>query len=96
MVTSTVNRILLDFCHRRRYIHHMVDEPDSLVLRSLRRIETGMDGLREDNREIKTRLGLLEQQVGVMGQQVATVSVRMDRVELRLDRIERRLDLVEA
>ena len=66
----------------------MSDEPESLILRSLRRIEAGLDVLREDMREVKTRLALLEQQV-------ALVSTRIDRVELRLDRIERRLDLVE-
>jgi hypothetical protein len=32
----------------------MVEEPESLMLRSLRRIEAGMDGLRDDNREIKS------------------------------------------
>jgi len=74
----------------------MVEEPESLMLRSLRRIEAGMYGLRDDNREIKSRLGLLEQQVGVMGQQVSGLSGRLDRVGLRLDRIDRRLDLVAA
>jgi predicted nuclease with TOPRIM domain len=67
----------------------MSDEPESLILRSLRRIEAGLDGLREDMREVKTRVGLLEQQV-------ALLSTRVDRLELRLERIERRLDLVEA
>jgi hypothetical protein len=47
-----------------------------------------MDTLREDNREIKARLSILEQQM-------ASVVTRLDRVELRLDRIERRMDLVE-
>ncbi len=55
----------------------------------LRRIETSVDALRDDNREIKTRLGLLDQQG-------ASLSSRMDRLEFRLDRIERRLDLVKA
>jgi hypothetical protein len=47
-----------------------------------------MDTLREDNREIKAQLSILEQQT-------ASVVTRLDRVELRLDRIERRMDLVE-
>jgi predicted nuclease with TOPRIM domain len=67
----------------------MFDDPDNLVLRALRRIETGLDTMRDDIREIKSRLGLLEQQG-------ASLSSRMDRIELRLDRIERRLDLVEV
>jgi hypothetical protein len=64
-------------------------EPDDLVLVQLRRISEQLEALREDNREIKTRLGILEQQG-------ASLSSRMDRMELRLDRIERRLELVDA
>lgn len=64
-------------------------EPESLVLIPLRRLSEQIEALREDNREIKTRLGILEQQG-------ASLSRGMDRIELRLDRIERRLDLVEA
>ena len=67
----------------------MSGEPENLVLRSLRRIEAAIDGLREGNRGIKTGLGLLEQQF-------ASFSNQLDRVELRLDRIEKRLDLVEV
>lgn len=48
-----------------------------------------MEALREDKREIKTRLDILDQQV-------ASRSSRMDRMALRLDRIARRLALVEA
>lgn len=86
----------MDFGAGVVYESGMSDEPENLVLRSLRRIEAGMDGLREEMREVKTRIGLLEQQVSLMGQQVAAVSIRIDRVEARLDRIERRLDLVEV
>ena len=67
----------------------MQEEPDGLVLRYLRRIDTQLVALREDMREVKTRLGLLEQQY-------ATASSRIDRVETRLERIEKRLDLVEV
>ncbi len=74
----------------------MNDETENLVLRALRRIEISNDSIREDLREVKTRLSLLEQQNAVMGQQIAALSGRMDRFELRLERIEKRLDLVEA
>ncbi len=67
----------------------MSDEPDNIVLRYLRRMDEKIDGLRDDMREVKTRLGLLEQQY-------ASLSSRVDRIEHRLDRIEKRLDLVEA
>lgn len=63
-------------------------EPDNIVLAYLRRISEQIDTLREDNREIKTRIGILEQQN-------ASLSNRLDRIEVRLDRIERRMDLVE-
>lgn len=39
--------------------------------------------------EIKSRLGMLEQQY-------ASISNRVDRIEMRLERIEKRLDLIEA
>jgi len=64
-------------------------EPDNIVLVHLRRLSEQMAGLHEDNREIKTRLGIIEQQN-------ASLSTRMDRLEARMDRIERRLDLVPA
>ena len=67
----------------------MTEEPDSLILRMLRRLDEQMSGLREDNREIKSRLGILEQQY-------ASLSNRVDRIELKIDRIERRLELAEA
>ncbi len=74
----------------------MVDEPDSFTLRFMRRIDEKLDRLIEDNREIKSRLDILEQQVGSLTQQYASLSVRIDRMEFRLDRIEKRLDLVEV
>ena len=64
-------------------------EPDNIVLTYLRRIDEKLDRVIEDVRELKTRVGILEQQY-------ASISTRMDRVENRLERIERRLDLVEA
>lgn len=67
----------------------MADEPDNIILRYLRRMDEKIDGLRDDTREVKTRLGLLEQQY-------ACLSSRVDRIEHRLNRMENRLDLVEA
>lgn len=43
----------------------------------------------QDVHEIKSRLGMLEQQY-------ASISNRVDRIEMRLERIEKRLDLIEA
>ena len=63
--------------------------PTISVLEHLRAIRAGQEAMREDIREIKTRLGILEQQY-------ASLSSRIDRIEIRLDRIERRLGLIEA
>ena len=62
---------------------------DNIILEHLRHIRVTTDGLREDMREVKTRLGLLESQY-------ASLSNRFDRLDLRVSRIEERLGLVEA
>jgi predicted nuclease with TOPRIM domain len=66
----------------------MTDETTNLVLEHLRHIRGGIDDLRQDMREVKTRLGLLEQQYAI-------ISGRLDRLTDRVERIERRLDLAE-
>ena len=55
----------------------------------LRHIRGAVDGIRDDMREAKGRLGILESQY-------ANLSNRMDRLDSRIDRIERRLELSEA
>jgi predicted nuclease with TOPRIM domain len=64
-------------------------EAESLVLEHLRHIRGAVDGLREDMREVKGRLGILENQY-------ASLSSRMDRIDGRIERIEQRLELIEA
>jgi hypothetical protein len=64
----------------------MSDEPDSLVLVCLRRLDTKMDGLAADMVEVKERLGLLEAQY-------SSISRRTDRVSGDLEQIKRRLDI---
>ena len=61
-------------------------ETENIVLEHLRAIRSAVDETREDIREIKTRLGILEAQY-------ASMSGRMDG---RVGRIERRLDLQDA
>ena len=63
----------------------MSDDPDNLMLVYLRLIDAKVDGLRE----VKQRLGFLEEQY-------ASISRRVDRIDLRLERVDRRLDLVDA
>jgi hypothetical protein len=66
-----------------------MSEGDNIVLEHLRHIRITTDGLREDMKEVKTRLGLLESQY-------ASLSNRFDRLDFRVSRIEERLGLVEA
>lgn len=62
------------------------EEPDSLVLRYLRRISAEQEKQGARLIEVMERLGHLE--VGM-----ASLSRRIDRIDLRLDRVERRLEL---
>jgi predicted nucleic acid-binding Zn-ribbon protein len=64
-------------------------EVENLILDHLRHMRSAIDGVREDMREVKTRLGILENQY-------ASMSSRLDRLDARVERIERRLDLAEA
>ena len=67
----------------------MTDEPENLTLRYLRRISEQVDRLGDDMREVKSRLGALEE-----GQ--ASLSRRLDRMGTDVAQIQRRLDLVDA
>ncbi|MEA2874587.1 MAG: hypothetical protein QOH67_4806 [Hyphomicrobiales bacterium] len=64
-------------------------ETDNIVLEHLRHIRSAVDDLRDDMREVKGRLGILESQY-------ANLSNRLDRVDGRIERIERRLNLADA
>ena len=64
------------------------DEPENIVLVYLRRLDSKMDRVLDDLRDLKVRMTAEEAIVGL--------NRRMDRVEGRLDRIEKRLDLVET
>ena len=64
-------------------------DTDNVVLEHLRHIRAAVDGLRDDMREVKGRLGILESQY-------ASLSNRLDRMDGRVERIERRLSLADA
>jgi len=74
----------------------MAPETENLVLEHLRYMRGRIDIISDDIREIKTRVGLLEQRFAILEQQYASMSSRIDRIEGRLDRIERRLELTDA
>lgn len=74
----------------------MAETPDNLVLALLRKLDTKVDRLGEDMRDVKTRLGLLKGQYASLSGQYASLSSRLDRLDERVARIERRLELAEA
>jgi hypothetical protein len=65
----------------------MSDEGANLVLEHLRAIRVSQDATREDIREIKTRLVVLEEGFGTLSRAYGSVSSRLDRIEIKLDRI---------
>ena len=64
-------------------------DTDNVVLEHLRHIRAVVDGLRDDMREVKGWLGILESQY-------ASLSNRLDRMDSRVERIEQRLSLADA
>ena len=71
-------------------------EAENLVLEHLRHIRGAVDGLRDDMREVKHRVGALETEMAQFSVRLAEVSNRVDRLSDRIERIERRLSLAEA
>ncbi len=67
-----------------------------IVLEHLRHIRGAVDGLRDDMREVKQRVGALEIEVAQVHVRLAEVSNRVDRLADRIERVERRLDLADA
>jgi hypothetical protein len=67
----------------------MADQPDSLILVYLRRLDEKVDRLIEDVGGLKVRMTAVEESV-------VGLQRRMDRLEMRIDRIEKRLDLADA
>lgn len=74
----------------------MSEGPDNLILVYLRRLDEKVDRVLDELRELKVRVGFMEQQVAGLHGQYASLASRIDRVETRLERIERRLDLQDA
>lgn len=82
----------------------MTDEgPDSLVLRYLRGIDTKVDALRDEVRDLKSRLSAVETGLNAVRRDLVTLAeadareqASIDRMSDRLERVERRLDLKEA
>jgi hypothetical protein len=67
----------------------MAEEPHNLILEHLRAIRGSLERMEHDIKDLKFRVGQIEQTL-------VHHSSRFDRIELRLDLIEKRLGLVEA
>jgi len=78
----------------------MVEEPAHLILDHLRAIRTEMGGLRDDVRELKTRMTTVDHQIASLTATIAGnyagTATRLDRMEVRIEHIERRLGLADA
>ena len=74
----------------------MSDQPDSLVLVYLRRLDEKMDRLAANVGDLSRRVTSLESKIVLLHGDFASQSERIDRIELRLERMERRLDLVPS
>jgi archaellum component FlaC len=74
----------------------MVDEPDNLILRMLRQVDTKLDTLMERMHDLTARVGSVEDQLSGLRADFVRLEHRLDRFDERLQRIERRLDLIEV
>jgi hypothetical protein len=74
----------------------MSDQPDSLVLRYLRRLDERQEAIAVDLKDVKTRLGSVEEQVSLIRTDIVHIQHRLDRIDDRVSRIEKRLDLIQV
>ena len=80
----------------------MADEPENLVLVYLRRIDSKVDAIAVDVRELKERQSAVEyglsgvrRDVAALSETDARLQAGMDRLRDEVSRINRRLDLVD-
>ncbi len=81
----------------------MGDQVDNSAIVLFRRLDTKMDRLADDVREVRERLTSVElglagvrRDIGGLAGSDARIQVRIDRLDGRLERIEKRLDLIDA
>ena len=78
----------------------MADNMENLALEQLRAIRADITSVKEDTREIKSRLVIVESGIaslrrdgGDFAASIADQHLRYDRLNDRIDRIEKRLEL---
>lgn len=81
----------------------MIENVENLVLEQLRLIRSELASVKDDTREIKTRLAVVESGIasvrrdnGDFATTQAAQHLSYDRLADRVERIERRLDLADA
>lgn len=81
----------------------MTENIENLVLEQLRALRADVASVKEDTREIKTRLAVVESGIaslrrdsGDFATSIAAQHLSYDRLAERVERIERRLDLSDA
>ena len=60
------------------------------------RIRAGQERMEHDIKDLKFRVGQIEQTLAQHGTTLAHYTSRFDRIDARLDKIEKRLGLVDA
>jgi hypothetical protein len=73
----------------------MTVETETLMVEILRRIQGDVSSMKTDMREIKSRVGLIEQRMTLLESHITDVSLRMDRRDDAIERILARLELSE-
>jgi len=80
----------------------MADDPDDLILVYLRRIDTKVDAMAQDIRELKERVSSLEiavasvrRAIAVLAETDARLQYAVDRLRDDVGRIQRRLELTD-
>jgi len=80
----------------------MADDPDNLILVYLRRIDTKVDAMAQDIRELKERVSSLEiavasvrRDIAVLAETDARLQYAVDRLRDDVGRMQRRLELTD-
>lgn len=79
-----------------RFGSDMSDEPDSTILRYLRRIDERLDRVDEGIRNLNAGVGSVEERVAGLRKDFVRLEVRVDQMDDCMKRMERRLDLTDV